>query len=827
MPDPLSIIVSALRFNDPHTDSLDAFTGGHWRYVLARWDLQRLTLPLRLTRAESVPEWARAHIDRNLADNARRFERIKQVYTRVAREAADAGAEHVVLKGFSHGPGFVEHPRLRYQSDIDLFCPPESLLLMRLALMRLGYRTEEPKHRLPQDHIAPMVPPGSWQWSGNAYDPNMPVGFELHFRLWNQQHTRLAPAGLEDFWSRRRQRPLDDVTYSGLCDVDTIGYAAIHLLRDLLSGVPDSAKIYEIARFLHRSADDHDFWGRWRECHDPSLRRLEAVAFRLATTWFANSLAPQVQEEIERLPAMVNNWFELRADAPLLRRPPLYKDNVWLHIALLSSAQDKCAIFFRALAPKLPPVEADYVQGAGLKPGEAPPASWRKYTKYCCYATSRAISWAEVIPPTLGRGVKLAASAPGLDRQFWTFFSASFCFDFGMMIYFFFYNLFLLDRGFHENVLGLVTSAMAAGSLAGAIPAGFLARRIGLRNSLLTCFSLTTLVSVARALVNSEQALLALAFAAGAVMTIWAVAISPAIAQLTSEKNRSLGFSVIFSSGIGLGVVAGQFCGHWPQWLAHLRPGIAGVHAKQIGLLLGCTITAIGILPLSRLRFRTLPPAAAKFYPRNAFMYRFLLAIATWSLLTGAIPPFASAYFSRHMGMSVARIGSVFSASQFAQVIAILAAPVIFRRLGTVTGIACTQIAAAIALLGLAHTQGPEPAMLAYVFFSGFLWMSEPGMYSLLMSQVKPEEQTGASTMNFLVIGLAQMIAAAAAGAAFARFGYSAVLGAAAILALLSAILFQLLLGKTLSEMATSQVPGTFSPVDRANEISEPSTGRA
>lgn len=804
VPDPLSILVDALRFRDPRTTALDAFTDAQWEYALGRWDLQRLAFPLRLTRGEHVPDWVRAQIDRNLADNSKRFERIKQIYTRVALAASKVGAEHVVLKGFAHGPGFVEHPRQRFQSDIDLFCPPESLFLTRRALLQLGYQSQPVSHHLPQDHIAPMIPRGPWQWRGNPYDAEMPVGFELHFRLWNQEHTRIPLIGPEDFWSRRCQRPLDDISYSGLCDVDTIGYAAVHLLRDLLGGVPDSTKIYEIARFLNTSAGDTNFWDRWHESHHRSVRRLEAVTFQLATTWFANRLPPQVEDEIEQLPRMVRTWFDQRADAPLLQRPPLYKDNLWLHIGLLDSAKDKTAILARSLTPIPPPVGANYVQEHALESGTPPPKPWRRYTRYLSYSTSRTISWFGVVPPTLARGLRLACSAPGLERSFWNFFAASFCFDFGMMIFFFFYNLYLLDRGFHENFLGLITSAMGAGGLAGAIPAGLLARRIGLRNSLLTCFTSVFVLSVARSLVGSEPALVALAFLAGMVMTIWAVTISPSIAQLTSEKNRSLGFSLIFSTGIGLGVVTGIICGRLPAWLAHLRPGINDMHAKQISLLTGCVIAACGIWPVARLRFRTPPLSAAKFYPHSPFMYRFLLAIAAWSLVTGAIPPFATAYFSRHVGMSVGRIGSVFAVSQFAQVIAILAAPVVLRKFGTVTGIACMQIAAAIALAALSQTQGPTSAMLMYVVFSGFLWMSEPGMYTLLMSQVKPEQQTGASALNFLVIGLAQMITAAVAGSAFTRFGYSAVLGVFAGLALLSALLFQFLLGKTQSAPSPS-----------------------
>jgi len=65
------------------------------------------------------------------------------------------------------------------------------------------------------------------------------------------------------------------------------------------------------------------------------------------------------------------------------------------------------------------------------------------------------------------------------------------------------------------------------------------------------------------------------------------------------------------------------------------------------------------------------------------------------------------------------------------------------------------------------------------------------------MKYVTPAEQAGASALNFLVISLTQAIAVAAAGASFARFGYPAVLYAMAGVALVAALFFRFLLGKS------------------------------
>jgi predicted MFS family arabinose efflux permease len=274
------------------------------------------------------------------------------------------------------------------------------------------------------------------------------------------------------------------------------------------------------------------------------------------------------------------------------------------------------------------------------------------------------------------------------------------------------------------------------------------------------------------------------------------VCISPAIAQLTTNHNRTLGFSIIFSSGIAVGVLGGQAGGHLPGWFAHLGPSVTAARSKQLGLLIACALIAMGTWPLTRLRFKAPPAREKKLYPRSPFLWRYLTVIAIWTFAVGAFSPFFNIYFSQYVKMPVKQIGTVYSASHLSQVIAMLAAPIVLRKLGMVTGLMYTQIAAAVALGCLAAVSAPSGAAAIYITYVAFLWMSEPGMLSLLMNQVAPSEQTGASAMNFLVTNVAQAIAAAAAGASFLRFGYPAVLGVTACVGLIAAFMFRILLGR-------------------------------
>src|SRR5260370_37902477 len=83
-----------------------------------------------------------------------------------------------------------------------------------------------------------------------------------------------------------------------------------------------------------------------------------------------------------------------------------------------------------------------------------------------------------------------------------------------MFIFFFLYNLYLLDCGYTEKFIGQVTGANALGSIAGTIPAGLMAQRFGLRSTMLACFVLVSLVSALRAVFVCQVPQICLSFLA-------------------------------------------------------------------------------------------------------------------------------------------------------------------------------------------------------------------------------------------------------------------------------------------------------------------------
>ncbi|HXJ39145.1 MAG TPA: MFS transporter [Bryobacteraceae bacterium] len=512
------------------------------------------------------------------------------------------------------------------------------------------------------------------------------------------------------------------------------------------------------------------------------MRSLEAIAFALAQAWFGCRISSIVKAEIEQLPPAVALWFThfgmSIADASVAPN----KNELWLHLSLLGSCKDRFAVAARRLMP----LRRSRGILNPLVPDEGLTWKFRAERRWfgIRFTIGRLIHHFRAAVPTALTGVKWLAVRKGIAPQFLVFLLSASLFNFGLTIFYLLYNLLLLERGFHEDLLGAISSAMSAGSIAGTIPAAFVLRRFGIRTTIAGAFVSIAFISLIRATVFHPALLVASAFAGGFCFASYAVTIAPAVAQWTTERARPLGFSLVFSLGIGIGVLGNVVGGR--------LPGLFERSSLQAALLVGIAIAALGALPA--LLLRTSAPMSeshSRVYPRGVFIVSFLGAILIWNLATSMINPFLSAYFVRIAGLTTPQIGVLFSFGQAAQVVAVLAAPFMLKRLGVIPGIIGMQVATAVSALIFALQPTGWLVALPFAAFMAFQYMSEPGMNSLLMSEVAETQRSGASALNFFVIFTGQAIGAAIAGVAARRFGYPVVFSIATFLAIVAAFAFR------------------------------------
>ena len=799
VPDYVRAILAALRFRSPQAELLRELDEKDWGKALAFCDRTQLTLPLGLTNREHLPDWVGSRIDSDLSKNAQRWTRIQTAYREAAEAFHAAGIECVVMKGFSHCPRFAAHPSERWQSDLDLlFDPPRARDAYELA-RGLGYEPIIDNDPHPMNHLPTLIRRTGWQWRGDDFDPEIPLPLELHFDVWDRDTERFGPVGLEQFWGRRRARRIDDLCFTGFARADEIAVASLHLLSHLLRGNLRPSHVYEIAWMLHHSVDDAALWSSWRDLHDPSLRRLEAISFAIAERWFDCAMPDVAHQEIEQLPADVQRWLKMYSGSPLSGRFHPNKDELWLHWSLLESPRDRLAVLRRRMLPQTMPGPVDAVtipkeqQTLGIR--------WRARWRYVRYITSRGAHHLRTVPATAASALRWFGAGSGLDAQYWRLFWAEGFFDFGMFIFVLLYNLYLLQLGFQEDFIGRVSGMMTAGSIAGALLAAVALRRFGLSTTIRAAFGFTALFSALRAFWTPTPALLGMATLAGVSAAGWPVAFPPAVTQLTTEKNRARAFSLISSVGIAIGVVGAQAAGHLPGWLTRLQLVSTSVQSYRVALLSGCVLVLIAMLMVGRANLGSKTAAVQKLRWPTRPVLRFLAAMVVWNFGTGAFNPFFNVFLVRH-GMQVEQIGSAVSVSQIAQIAAILASPWFFRQLGLVRGIAGMQFATALSLGALALMTGPIGAAAGYVVYMMTQYMSEPGMFTLLMDAAPADERGSASALNFLVMFASQAIAAALAGQMLTTFGYPPVLFAAGVICAASALLFRVLIDE----------PGTPAP---------------
>ncbi len=770
--------LAALHLASPELSAVRRLSDRNWRRALDYCDRSHLTLALRRAARDAMPDWVCERTDRNSAQNRERLRRTEEAYRPVARRLSASGIEFLVLKGITHCALFGTPAAERVQYDLDLFSPPESVHAAELALRDLGYERIPRMEEFPTDHLPTLIRKTGWEWRGDFFDIEIPLSVELHFRFWNEAVERLPAPGTEEFWGRLRRLRIADVDLDVLCLPDALAYAGLHFLRHVLRGDTIAFHALEIARFLNARAEDGEFWDEWSALHSPPLRRLQAVAFRLAAEWFGCRIAPALEREMAALPSATQQWFTDCATAPLAAEFNSNKDELWLHLSLLEARRDAWAVARRRLLPGTLPRDGGAVH---VPRNELTwPKRARYKLRYLRYVARRARRHAASLAGTALSGARWWGRANGLSRQFWIFLATAIQFNFGLFIFFLLYNLHLFDLGYREDFLGVVGASATFGSIVGTIPAAFLARRFGLRKVLLADIAGTAAIVTMRALATSRLPLVALAFGAGAVFSVWAVAINPAIAGAVEEKRRPLAFSMFFAVMFSVGI-AGNYAGGWlSAWL----------HGKQPALLLAALLVALALVPAWYLKPGEPLRERAKVYPRSPFLLRYLAAFAVWNLATGSFNPFANVYFA-HLRFPAQRIGGVFSGSQAAQLAGVLMAPAIFRKAGLVTGIVWMMAATAVGLAGLSTQPTAITAVLAYAWYMAFQWMSEPGLNALLMSRVTERERSGASALNYMVAFSAQAVAALAAGRLLAHFGYGVVLAGSALLAAGAAGLFQ------------------------------------
>jgi len=363
-------------------------------------DRSQLTLPMAVRCRRELPEWVQKRLAGNLQNNAIRHDRTLVAYQEVARVLRSRSVEFMVLKGFSQWPHYCDDLRNRPQYDLDLYCPPEAIEPALEAIQSLGYEPFGRKAKTATDHLPPLIRMTGWRPNGDYYDTEMPLTIELHFRFWDEENERFGVDNADGFWERRVRREIRGLAVPTLNGYDGLSYTTWHLVRHVVRGDVRAYHVYELARFLQRTADDDLFWHDWRERKSSTL--VEAIAFRLAIDWFDCPAHPIVQELCQALSASVRRWFDLFAFSPLKALEHPNKDELFLHWCLVKGWPARLQVAKQRLLPvRFNPVIVD---------AHVPAPDWRLRLRRRVFGTwfmaRRAFHHARTLAPVMWNGVR-------------------------------------------------------------------------------------------------------------------------------------------------------------------------------------------------------------------------------------------------------------------------------------------------------------------------------------------------------------------------------------------------------------------------------------
>jgi hypothetical protein len=351
IPPELAALMDALQFRGANTDALLKLERKDWEKLLNFCDFAHLTLALAQASSCDFPTWVIRRLEKNVADNTHRFERVKASYREATRALEDAQVEHVVLKGFTQAPDYVKSPRQRMQGDLDLYVLREQIANGQKALEQIGYTSVSGIDYQGADHTPTLSRTGNWRWNGNMFDPDMPVSVELHFCLWNDCTSLIKLNDFEEFWGRRITRSLEDFSFSSLSPVDQLGYFTLHIMRGVISGDWVVHHVYELAAFLNAHSEDHQFWTNWERIHSPRFRNVQAIAFGLAEAWFSSPVHPCPRRQIDSLPVSHKEWLSRFGGSPIEVAFRWNKDGRLLQLLLLETWDTRRTVLRRATLP--------------------------------------------------------------------------------------------------------------------------------------------------------------------------------------------------------------------------------------------------------------------------------------------------------------------------------------------------------------------------------------------------------------------------------------------------------------------------------------------
>jgi len=358
-------------------------------------------------------------------------------------------------------------------------------------------------------------------------------------------------------------------------------------------------------------------------------------------------------------------------------------------------------------------------------------------------------------------------------------------------------NLYLLQAGLDADFLGIMHAVSSLGNAIFAVPAGILSDRFGRKPVIMLGALAAFLGQLILVLWPSHGMVIWSAIIGGAGGAILMVGVSPFLAENSLAEERAHLFSVNAAVWTVSGVLGSFFGGAVPEFWGYVLGLPSNALRVYRWTLLGALLLlAVSLVPYSALQEKRSQGRSNSFsfrklrLPSRDLLVRLLVPEAILGLGAGLFVPFINVYFARHLGASVSEVGIIFSVMSLVTTVAILAAPLLEGKYGTVKAVVYTRILSVPLLLTIALTNSLWIGAIAAWFRSALMNASMPLVSKFNAEVAETGERATLSSLVGMVWTLSWAIGARLGGRAMEAYGYNFPYFFTATLYVLSAFVF-------------------------------------
>ncbi|KAF0197469.1 MAG: MFS transporter [Bacillota bacterium] len=356
----------------------------------------------------------------------------------------------------------------------------------------------------------------------------------------------------------------------------------------------------------------------------------------------------------------------------------------------------------------------------------------------------------------------------------WHFFT----WQLGALIYNLFFPLYLLSANIDEQVMGSLFALNTLSMAVCAIPAGFLADRLGRRKSFILGSAPSLLVAALKLTTTNIAFLRLLYLVDGAFIMLFLASSSPFIVENTEPENRIHAFSLSAMMMLGAGIFGNFFGGYLPQVIRLVNASLGDITVYRIIFVCGTVLMFVAFTFLFKLI--DVPTSVAPSANRKLvlpgktdmkFLFKYMVAAGFIALGAAHFMPFATTFFRRTYGASPSQLGALFSVTQLTVFIATAIAPSLAERWAPIPAIIFTRIVSLPLLFGISTVHNFYFAGGLYMLRNAFMQMSSPLEANFFVSNISPEVRATANGINNMAMSSLRSLASYSAGIIITRSG--------------------------------------------------------